>query len=133
MKAKVDTGARTSTLHAFSVANFERGGDTWVRFAIHPWQRSAADVVVVETELIDERSVTSSSGTTTLRPVVATSIAIGGRSVPIELTLSRRDEMGFRMLIGRQAMRGLFVVDPARSYVHGRPDRMTRRKNSGRR
>ena len=129
VKAKVDTGARTSALHAFGLSDFVRGGQPWVRFAVHPWQRSADDEVWVEAEQIDERAVTSSSGLSTIRPVVATRVRIGERVHEIELTLTRRDEMGFRMLLGRQAVKGAFLVDPARSYVNGRPERALRRKN----
>jgi hypothetical protein len=132
IKAKVDTGARTSALHAFDVESFERDGEPWVRFAVHPWQRSGADEVVVEARQIDVRRVTSSSGAADVRPVVLAPVAIAELELPIEVTLTRRDEMGFRMLLGRQALRGRFAVDPARSYVTGRPDPEIRRRNRGR-
>jgi hypothetical protein len=132
VKAKIDTGARTSALHAFDITSFERKGDSWVRFSIHPWQRSSSDDVCVEARQVDERAVTSSSGSTSIRPVVVTTIRLGERIVPIELTLTRRDEMGFRMLLGRQALRHHFLVDPARSYLGGRPSKAIRKKNRGR-
>lgn len=131
VKAKIDTGARTSALHAFGITQFTRDGTDWVRFAVHPWQRSADDEVWVEAEQTDERAVTSSSGVSTVRPVVRTPVRIGDGVRSIELTLTRRDEMGFRMLLGRQAVRGAFLVDPARSYINGRPARSIRRKNRG--
>ncbi len=131
VKAKIDTGARTSALHAFGVNGFERDGASWVRFAVHPWQRSADDEIWVEAEQIDERAVTSSSGLSTMRPVVRTHVRIGEACHPIELTLTRRDEMGFRMLLGRQALKGRYVIDPSKSYVGGRPERAVRRKNRG--
>lgn len=133
VKAKVDTGARTSALHAFDLERFDRDGTSWVRFAVHPWQRSRADEVVVEAECLGDRAVTSSSGTRDLRPVVLAPIRVGTQRFQVELTLTRRDEMGFRMLIGRQALRGRFQVDPARSYVMGRPERAVRARNAGRR
>ena len=131
VKAKIDTGARTSALHAFGVSSFERNGVTLVRFAVHPWQRSAEDETWVEAEQIDERAVTSSSGFSTLRPVVRTDVRIGEACHPIELTLTRRDEMGFRMLLGRQALKGRYLIDPSKSYLGGRPKRAVRRKNRG--
>jgi hypothetical protein len=129
MKAKIDTGARTSAMHAFALERFEQDGRPWVRFEVHPWQRSAVDEVVVETPLLSERRVTSSSGASDVRPVVRTAITLVGRTLPIEVTLTRRDTMGFRMLIGRQALRRTFVVDPAASYLGGRPPLETRRRN----
>ena len=132
IKAKIDTGARTSALHAFAIETFERDGQAWARFAVHPWQDTAADAVVVEAPLLDRRPVRSSSGTTVIRPVVLTEMVLASRSLPIEVTLTRRDEMGFRMLIGRQALRRRFLVDPARSYLGGRPTRPIRERNRGR-
>ncbi len=132
IKAKIDTGARTSAVHAFDIETIERDGAAWARFSIHPWQDSAADQVVVEAPLVGRRTVRSSSGATRLRPVVLTTLALAGRDVPVEMTLTRRDEMGFRMLIGRQALRRRFMVDPARSYLGGRPSSRIRRRNRGR-
>lgn len=132
IKAKIDTGARTSAMHAFDLETFERDDAPWVRFAIHPWQRSASDEVVVEAPRIDQRTVTSSSGTRSARPVVRARLDVAGRSFDAELTLTRRDEMGFRMLIGREALRNRFLVDAARSYVGGRPPQQVRRKNRAR-
>ena len=129
MKAKVDTGARTSALHAFDIETIERDGAQWAHFTIHPWQRSGADLVVAEAPLVDERRVRSSSGTSRLRPVISTDILLAGRRISIELTLTRRDEMGFRMLIGREALRREFLVDPGRSYLGGRPAKMVRQQN----
>ena len=91
-----------------------------VRFEIHPRQRSAAGAVMVEAEVIDERWVRNSGGTRELRPVIETDVLIGGERWPIELTLTRRDEMGFRMLLGRQGLRGRAVVDPGSSYRAGK-------------
>ena len=123
IKAKIDTGARSSSLHAFGVHPFTRDGVEWVRFEVHPWQRSADNSAEVEAEIIDWRSIRSSSGQSEERPVIRTDLRIGSGVHSIELTLARRDEMGFRMLIGREGMRRRFVVDPARSYLAGKPPR----------
>ena len=131
IKAKIDTGARTSALHAFDIETFERDGERWARFAVHPWQESSGDEVIVESRLADHREVRSSSGQAGARPVMQTTLAMAGLEVPIEVTLTRRDEMGFRMLIGRQALRRSFLVDPARSYLGGRPDQDVIRRNGG--
>jgi hypothetical protein len=131
-KAKIDTGARTSSLHAFDLEWFERVGLEWVRFGIHPWQRGGSDAVIAEAEVVGVRDVRSSSGHVDRRPVVRTLIDIAGSTTDAEITLTRRDEMGFRMLIGREALRGRFVVDPARSYVGGRPPHEVRSKNRAR-
>lgn len=127
IKAKVDTGARTSSLHAFDVVEFRRGSRRMVRFRVHPEQRSARDVVTVEAPIVERRRVRPSSGRPELRPVIVTTIELMGRRWAAELTLTRRDEMGFRMLLGRQAIRGRFVVDPGASFLAGRRIKGTRR------
>lgn len=122
VKAKVDTGARTSTLHAFGVAHFERGGEPWVRFEIHPEQRTRRGTRVVESRVAGHRRVRSSTGHVQERPVVKTRVTLNRRTWPIELTLTDRDEMGFRMLLGRAALRRKFVVDPGHSFLAAPPD-----------
>jgi hypothetical protein len=129
IKAKVDTGARTSSLHAFELEQFERDGRPWARFEVHPWQASDSDPVVVETAVLENRDVKSSSGKVTRRPTVLGRLTLAGREIDCEITLARRDEMGFRMLVGREALRGRFLVDPARSYLGGRPPKSVRRRN----
>lgn len=131
IKAKLDTGARSSSLHAFDIEDFERDGEPWVRFSVHPWQRSAEESHLCELPLHDRRLVRSSSGHAQERDVVLMEVSLLGRSVTAEVTLSRRDEMGFRLLIGREALRQGFLVDPGRSYLGGRPKRRVRRKNRG--
>jgi len=116
VKAKVDTGARTSSLHAYDLAESDRQGATWVEFSFHPLQRDESTVVEAAAPLVDRRRVTASNGAGEIRPVVATELILDGESFEIELTLTRRGEMGFRMLIGRRALRDHFVVDPKRSY-----------------
>lgn len=132
IKAKIDTGARTSALHAFDLEFFDRDDAEWVRFSVQPWQRSDADVSVVEAIRIDHRTITSSSGTRSARPVVRAELVLGGRSIEAEITLTRRDSMGFRMLIGREALAQGYLVDPAASYLGGRPSKAIRRRNRGR-
>jgi hypothetical protein len=119
VKAKVDTGARTSTLHAFDVTEEERDGVTLVTFSYHPVQRDEETTVRAEARLVDRRTITPSNGQSELRYVVATEVVIDTEPVEIELTLTRRDAMGFRMLLGRRALRGRYVVDPKRSYRAG--------------
>lgn len=129
LKAKIDTGARTSSLHAFDLEWFDRVGHPWVRFEIHPWQRSITDSIIVEAPAVATRDVKSSSGVVDHRPVVHTTLVLAGHPVGAEITLTRRDEMGFRMLVGREALRHRFVVDPGVSYLGGRPDKAVRRRN----
>lgn len=132
IKAKVDTGARTSAIHAFDIEEFSRDGADWVRFAVHPWQRSSADPTVTEVPVHDRRTVRSSSGHSDYRIVVRTAIELVGTRIHGEVTLARRNQLGFRMLIGREALRPRLLVDPGRSYLGGRPPRATRRRNRGR-
>lgn len=121
IKAKVDTGARSSALHAHGLQFTERDGEQYALFEIHPLQRKSAPSHLVEAQVIGHRQVTSSGGHQEVRPVIIVEIGLMDRSWPIELTLTRRDSMGFRMLLGRQAIRRRFVVDPGRSYLGGRP------------
>ncbi|QEO09073.1 ATP-dependent zinc protease family protein [Protaetiibacter larvae] len=132
IKAKLDTGAQTSSLHAYGVEAFDRDGHAWVRFAIHPWQRSDADAVIVECPVLDVRRVRSSSGHVEERFVVLMRLTLIGREVDAEVTLSNRDSMGFRMLIGREALSRGFLVDSSRSFVGDRAPRPMRRRNRGR-
>jgi hypothetical protein len=129
IKAKVDTGARSSSLHAFDIV--ELPGDR-VRFQVHPWQESDRDDTAAECAVYDRRVVRSSSGHTEERIVVLLDLVLAGRTVQAETTLTNRDQMGFRMLVGREALRQGFVVDPARSFLGGRAPREIRRRNRGR-
>lgn len=131
LKAKLDTGARSSALHAFDVHEFDRDGRAWVRFSVHPWQRSDEDAVVVERPVHDTRGVRSSTGHVQQRYVVLLDVTLVGRSVTAEVTLASRDQMGFRMLIGREALRQGYLIDARRSYLGGRPRRAVRRRNRG--
>ncbi|MCA9068817.1 MAG: ATP-dependent zinc protease [Planctomycetaceae bacterium] len=126
IKAKVDTGARSSSLHAFDVEKFEQDGLTWVRFQIHPVQRKTKPSLEVEAKVLEYRSVRSSSGKASMRPVIITQLNLLGQSWPVELTLANRDEMGFRMLLGREAFRERFLVDAGKSYYGGQPKRRSK-------
>lgn len=135
IKVKVDTGARSSSLHAFNVVLFERDGVELVSFEVHPIQRNNTESISAEAELLEMRAVRNpgGGGRSELRPVIETTVRLGEESWPIELTLTRRDQMGFRMLLGRQAVRRRFVVDPGRSYVIGKRTRPKPKKKKGKR
>jgi len=129
IKAKVDTGARTSTLHAFELQTFSENGKQRVRFKIHPKQRDQETVVTCVADVVDERFVTDSGGHKEQRLIIITPITVGPWSWPIEMTLTARDNMMFRMLLGRTAMQGVAVVDPSRSYVTGKRPRNKSARN----
>lgn len=130
IKAKIDTGARSSALHAHHTHEFERDGEPWVRFDVRPWQ-DTHDLVPAELPIFDRREVRSSSGHAQSRLVVLIDVVLVGRRVTAEVSLSNRDEMGFRMLIGREALTQGFVVDPGRSFLGGRAPKPFRRRNRG--
>lgn len=121
IKAKIDTGARSSSLHAYDMKRFKRRGRSMIRFKVHPIQREFRTVVEAEAELVDLRKVRSSSGIQTLRPVILTPLELGQHAWNIEITLVRRDAMGFRMLLGRQALKRHLLVDPGASYLASSP------------
>lgn len=120
IKVKVDTGARSSSLHAVNVEIFRDGGAEMVRFMVHPRQRSSRQTVKAVAPLADQRWVRSSGGHETLRPVIETEVALGAMRFSVELTLVGRQSMGFRMLLGRQALKHRFLVNAGRSYLFGR-------------
>lgn len=126
IKAKIDTGAATSSLHAFDLERYRRSGVDYVYFNIHPLQRSHDSVRSVEAEVLDERRVRSSNGQVEERPVIRMKVKLLTRIWKIDVTLSNRDEMGFRMLLGRRALRGRFLVDPGRSFLAGTPHKARR-------
>ena len=126
IKAKVDTGARTSALHAFDVQLVEDHGTKLVKFSIHPEQKNLDTVVKCQAVLLDEREVRDSGGHSEQRYVIETQIAIGSSLHTAEITLTNRDNMGFRMLIGRTAMKGNYLVDPGKSYLMGKRKKLRR-------
>lgn len=120
IKAKVDTGARTSALHAFELTPFTENGVRRVTFRIHPLQGNEERVITCTADVIDERTVTDSGGHKEARLVIETLLSIGPHAWPIEVTLTARENMLFRMLLGRTAFKGRAQVDPARSYLVGK-------------
>ena len=119
IKAKVDTGARTSAIHAWNIRPENRDGVTWVRFDLHPNQRDNRLVVTCNCPVFDRRVITNSGGVRQRRYIVKTILRMGNREWPIQLSLANRDTMGFRMLIGRAALRQKTLIDPAASFLAG--------------
>ena len=128
LKAKVDTGARTSALHAFELNAEERADGLWVRFSVHPIQRSDEEIICCEAKVADVRVVRDSGGHEEERYVIVTDVSLGAERWPIEITLTARDTMGFRMLLGRTAIRDRLLVDPGRSYLIGKRRRRVAKK-----
>lgn len=116
IKAKIDTGARTSALHAFQLEPYRERGAPWVRFGVHPLQRDSQTEIWCQCEVRDQRRVSDSGGHREWRYVIATPVAVARQCWLIELTLTGRDTMLFRMLLGRTAMGG-YLVDPGTSYL----------------
>ena len=127
VRAKIDTGARTSALHAHDVRHVERDGEPHARFVVNPLFKGRKLAVPCEAPIVDEREVTSSSGHAELRIVVEAmlrlGVAVDAPEWPVEVTLTDRAGMRFPMLLGREAMAGRVLVDPGASFVLGRPDR----------
>ena len=121
IKARVDSGAKTSALHAINIAPFKKEGHNWVKFDINPIQNNVKTIINCEAPLVDKRVVKSSSGFREERYVIQTNLEIGNTNWNIEMTLTNRDSMGFRMLLGREAMSGRVLVDPAQQYLLGQP------------
>lgn len=120
IKAKIDTGARSSALHAYDIECYKtKNGKLRAKFIVHPLQRNNKTIIHCHADVIDQRYVRSSSGQRELRTTIVTNLALGNDVWPIELTLTNRDSMGFRLLIGRTALRRRFLVDPQRSFFFG--------------
>lgn len=117
IKVKVDTGAKTSALHVSEMQYERRGKKEFIRFKLHPLQKLNKPEIEVLAELLEYRAVKSSVGTLTIRPVVVTTMLIDGEKIEAQITLVNRDMMGFRMLLGRQALKGRFVVDPQKRGI----------------
>ncbi len=120
--AKVDTGARTSAIHAFFVEPFTAtDGCDWVRFGLHPLRKEQQPELIVEAPVKDRRQVSDSGGHTEERYVIEATLNIGDEAVIAEITLTDRESMAYRMLLGRTALRGHFIVDPDLSYACSTP------------
>ncbi|MEO5339074.1 MAG: ATP-dependent zinc protease [Magnetococcus sp. MYC-9] len=117
IKAKMDSGARTSALHGIDIEPFRKEGVRWVRFKLHPRQHSHEPEQICAAPLVGRRAIRNSGGGKSYRYVIMTILRIGHQEWPIELTLTNRDRMGFRLLIGRTAIRKRFLVDPGASFL----------------
>ena len=117
IKAKIDTGARSSALHAFNIEERSQEGKQIITFQVHPRQRDRQTTITAQAELLEYRQIRNSGGKAQLRPVIKTNIQVGTEVWEIELSLTNRDVMGFRMLLGRQGVRNKFLVDPGKSFL----------------
>ena len=133
IKAKIDTGARTSALHAFDMEVFEADGQKKIRFGVRPLQRKQEVILYCVADLVERRKVTDSGGYRELRHVIRTPVSWNHVVWPIEMTLTHRDTLKFRMLLGRTALQGRYLVDPDNSYYAGRALAKSYRKSSSRR
>ncbi|SRR6056297_1965296 len=128
VKAKIDTGARSSAIHAFDTETFVQDGIEYARFAIHPHQTRDDREIMATARILERRMIRSSNGETSERIVIRTQLTLLGQTFPIDLTLANRDAMGFRMLIGREALRSRFLVDSSQSFLGGRAKRKRLRR-----
>ncbi|MEI8207853.1 MAG: ATP-dependent zinc protease [Methylococcales bacterium] len=124
IKAKIDTGARSSALHAFAIEPYRKNGQRWVMFAIHPKQRHSDVFIECHAPIKDRRIVTDSGGHKQRRYVIETQLVLGQSRINAEMTLTNRDSMLFRMLIGRTTMNNRFIIDPNSSYLQGKPNKL---------
>jgi hypothetical protein len=127
IKAKLDSGARTSALHVERLELFERGAQRWVRFELMPRSRRSGRSMSAEAPVVDQRYVTDSGGDRALRPFIRTHVVLGEHVIEVEMNLTNRRGMLFPMLLGRTAMAGKVLVDPSRSFLLGRPHHRTAR------
>ncbi len=130
VKAKIDTGARSSALHAFDIELFKQDDVDFVRFKVHPSQRNKKKVITAEAKLLEMRAIKNSGGQAETRPVIRTLVSTDDQQWPIDLTLTNRDMMGFRMLLGREAVRRRFLVDPGQSYLQSPSPKHKLKKSS---
>lgn len=121
MKARVDSGAKTSALHAVNIVPFEKDGEKWLKFDVNPLQNNGKTIKHCEAKMVDKRIVKSSSGSRESRYVIRTVLDLGGNQWEVEVTLTNRDSMGYRMLLGREAMSGRVLVDPEQHFLLGQP------------
>lgn len=125
IKAKIDTGAKTSALHSFHLERYQKNSVDMIKFLVHPIQKNLQPVIECHAPILDQREVIDSGGHKEMRYVVESLISIGDKSWPIELTLTNRDTMRFRMLLGRRAMEYSAIVEPGASYLNGKLDPQT--------
>ena len=130
IKAKVDTGADNSSLHAFNIERFTRGDVPMVRFEVHPRQKRKRPSIQCEAEVVGEKKVKNPGGRREVRPIIKTTMVVAGKKIEAKVNLTTRDEMTFRMLLGRRTVRKNFLVDPGRSYLGGRPEKTEKRGKS---
>lgn len=128
IRVKLDTGAKTSTLHAFNIETFKKSGKTWLKFEIHPLQFNDNHIISCEAPLVDLRNIKSSNGQKEKRYIISSLIKIGDYAWPIEITLTNRDEMNYRMLLGRTAMQNKLIVDPHRTHLLSKRVRTKKRQ-----
>lgn len=121
IKAKIDTGARSSAIHAFAIEPYRKGGQRWVMFAVHPVQKDTGIALECHAPIKDRRVVSDSGGHKQRRYVIETQLVLGHCAIRAEMTLTNRDSMLFRLLIGRTAMDTRFIIDPHASYLQGEP------------
>jgi ribosomal protein S6--L-glutamate ligase len=121
IKVRVDTGAKTSAIHAINIMPFKKEGVRWVRYEVHPIEEDDHITVECESRIVGRRRIKSTNGEADVRYIVASTLSISGHSWDIELSLANRDAMGYRMLLGRQAMAGKVLVDPQASFLQGEP------------
>ena len=121
VKAKIDTGARSSALHAYTIEPYRKGGQRWIMFAIHPVQKECEISIECHAPIKDRRLVSDSGGHKQRRYVIETPLILGDSIITAEITLTNRDSMLFRMLIGRTALNSRFIIDPNKSYLQGMP------------
>ncbi len=121
IKVKIDSGAKTSALHADNLSKFIKNGENWVKFSLHPLKSRPDLIIECEAKLIEKRIIKSSNGTKEERFVIETQLVLGNSSYPIEITLTNRKLMGFQMLLGRQAMSNRVLIDCEFRYLLGKP------------
>lgn len=121
IEAKIDTGARSSAIHAQDIKIFQQqDGKEMIRFQVRPYGKHSKETIIVETTLLDQRQVRSSNGQAQVRPVIETIVKLGNQQWPIEINLTNRDAMIFPMLLGRQALRDRFLVDAGSSFLQSK-------------
>lgn len=130
VKCKVDTGARSSCLHACNLKTFDVGETKWIQFVVHPIQRDSKTSVLCKAPILEYRKIRSSNGHVERRPVVVSKVRLLDQVWPIEVTLTNRDEMGFRMLLGRESIKGRFLIDTGASFYGGVPPELPSKRKS---